>query len=329
MERKKHIVLISTGGTIASRYDERTGRVETVASGHELISAIPEIGMYADVEVETVFTVPSFCLQPVHLMTLVDAIRRHLSKAKVDGIVVTHGTDTMEESSFFVDLLIDNQVPIVFTGAQLSADMRGADGPRNLVNSIRLAVSDSAMSLGTLVCFADGIYDALDVVKLHTSRLDAFGSKRGSPVGEITRDEVIFYGVHRSRVTYPVRELTTDVSLIRLVLGMDVEYLSFCLKNGIKGLVLQAFGIGNATPDIVDLVGEAVADGIPVIVTSRCVSGRVTPVYGSGGGKDLLDVGAVFAGDLSGEKARLALMVLISACNDLSEVSDEIKKIAG
>ncbi len=326
---KKHVVVLSTGGTIASRYNTQTGRTEVAASGEELVDAIPELADIADIAVDTVFTVPSFCIAPPQVLSLIAAIRGHLAVPGVDGIVVTHGTDTMEETCFLVDLLIDSPKPVVFTGAQLSGDMPGADGPRNLINALRVAAADTAAGYGALVAFADGIYAARDVVKLHTSRLTAFASRRGAPVGELTRDELIFYAPPRARVSYATQTLITEVSLVRMAMGMDAQVLRFCLDHGAKALVLQAFGIGNATPEIVAVVRAATARGVPVAVTSRCAFGRVTPVYGSGGGQDLADAGAIFAGDLSGEKTRLALMVLLSVCDDRQAISAELKKLAG
>jgi L-asparaginase len=323
----KRLMLLSTGGTIASRYNAQTGRSEVAASGEDLVKAIPAIKTIADVQVETVIHVLSFRMTPEDVLTLVAAIRGHLAAPEVDGIVVTHGTDTMEETSFLVDLLVESPKPVVFTGAQLSGDMPGADGPRNLINALRVAAADAAYGYGTMVAFADGIYAARDAVKLHTSRLEAFGSKRGAPLGELTRDEIVFYAPPRPRVTYTTQTLITAVSLVRLVMGVDAQYLQFCLDRGAKALVLQAFGIGNATPEIVDIVRAAIDRGIPVVVTSRCAFGRVTPVYGSGGGQDLADAGALFAGDLSGEKARLALMVLLSVYSDRQAIGAELRKL--
>ncbi|MDA3921181.1 MAG: asparaginase [Salinisphaera sp.] len=326
---RKRVVVLSTGGTIASRYNPETGRTEFVSSGKELVGAIPELGDIADVEVETVFTVPSFQITPGHVLQLVDTLRTRLAEPDVDGVVVTHGTDTMEETCFLTALLCDNgDKPVVFTGAQLSGDMLGADGPRNLVNALRVAASEGGRGFGPLVAFADGIYTARDVTKAHTSQLRAFVSARGAACGEITRDEVVFYRLPDRLKSYPVDRLITDIGLLRLMMGVDANYLRFCLERGARGIVLQAFGIGNATPDIVSAVAEAVSRAIPVIVTSRCFGGRVTPVYGSGGGRDLADAGAIFAGDLSGEKARLALMVLLSRFDDASTINREIARIA-
>lgn len=324
---RKHIVLLSTGGTIASRYDKNTGRTQIVSSGEELIETVPGIGQLANVTVDTVFTVPSFCLQPSHVMQLKSRVEDYLSKDNTDGIVITHGTDTMEETAFLMYLLLDNSKPVVFTGAQLSSDMEGADGPRNLLNAIRIASNLNAAKFGPLIAFCDGIYNALDVTKLHTSNLNAFGSRRHSPIGETTRDEVIFFNSTKKRYIYETQELVENIDLVRLYLGISSEPIEYCVQKGTRGLVIQSFGIGNATPEIVDCVEKLTGKGIPVVITSRCSYGRVTPVYGSGGGRDLQDAGAIFAGDLSGEKARLALMVLLGIGYDQERIKKELEKL--
>jgi len=328
--KDKQVVVLSMGGTIASRHDAESGRTRILSSGQELIDSIPELGRIAQIRVDTVFTIPSFLIRPSDIEQLAHAAMAHLARQEVAGIVITHGTDTMEESSFLLDLLVDTQdKPIVFTGAQLSADMQGSDGPRNLVNAVRLAASDAARGLGVVVAFADSIFAARDVTKAHTSRLEPFVSTRGCKLGEISRDDIRIYGPANKSPTYDVSSLTAQVGLVHLSMGADdVGYLRFCLEQGMRGLVIQSFGIGNANPEIVELVTQAVGGDVPVVITSRCGAGRVTPVYGHGGGQDLYDAGAIFAGDLAGEKARLALIVLLAGRHDMESIRKEMLRIA-
>lgn len=327
--RDTHIVILSTGGTIASRHDPKTGRTQIVSSARELVEAVPEIAKIARVEVETVFTVASFRIQPSDIQTLAEAVQRHLARGSVAGVVITHGTDTMEESSFLLDLLVEtDNKPVVFTGAQLSSDMNGSDGPRNLINAVRVAASDKARDVGVVVAFADSIFAARDVTKQHTARLEAFTSTRNARLGEIARDDIRIHFATRRRPTFAVDALVSNIALIRLAMGSDADYLRYCLDRGVRGIVIQAFGIGNASPEIVDLVGNAAQQYIPVVITSRCFAGSVVPVYGHGGGQDLFDAGAIFASDLAGEKARLALMVLLARYDDLDSVKQQMALIA-
>lgn len=326
---QSHVVVLGTGGTIASRHDPETGAARIVASGEELVEAVPALADVARVSVDTVFTKASFRVVPDDVLMLATAVRRHLAAEDVAGVVITHGTDTMEESAFLLDLLIDtDQRPVVFTGAQLSADMEGADGPRNLLNAVRVAASDTARGLGVTVAFADGLFAARDVTKAHTSRLEAFISSRNARRGEISRDTIQVYGPTPPRPTYAVEHLVTDVTLIHLAMGMDADFFEHALERGTRAVVLAALGIGNANPAIVDSVTRATARGVPVVVTSRCGAGRVTPVYAHGGGQDLAIAGAIFADDLSCEKARLALMVLLARGDDPETIRTEIARIA-
>ena len=324
-----HVIVLGTGGTIASRHDPETGATRIVASGEELVEAIPALSAVANVEVETVFTRASFCLTPDDVLVLAGAVRQHLTRNEVAGVVITHGTDTMEESAFLLDLLIDAAAkPVVFTGAQLSGDMDGADGPRNLINAVRVAADPAARGIGVVLAFADSVFAARDVTKAHTSRLEPFVSTRGARRGQISRDAVQVFGPATPRPTYAIDHLVTDVALIHLAMGMGADFFEHALARGARGIVLAAFGIGNANPEIVACVEQATARGVPVVVTSRCGAGRVAPIYAHGGGRDLEAAGAIFAGDLACEKARLALMVLLARGNDLAGIRDEMALVA-
>jgi L-asparaginase len=324
-----HVAILSTGGTIASRHDPETGATRVVASGDDLVAAIPGVADIARVSVETVFTKASFRMTPGDVQTLAAAVRRQLATEDVAGVVVTHGTDTMEETAFLLDLLVDTaDPPVVFTGAQLSGDMEGADGPRNLVNAVRVAGDRATRGLGVVIAFADSLLAARDATKQHTSRLEAFISSRGARLGELSRDAIRVYARPAARPTYAVEQLVTSVALIHLAMGMESVSLESLLAQGSQGIVLAAFGIGNANPAICEGVARATEQGVPVVVTSRCGAGAVTPVYSHGGGKDLAAAGAIFGGDLSPEKARLALMVLLGRGDAIETIRSELARIA-
>lgn len=324
------VAVLGTGGTIASLCDPDTGAAHIETTGETLVAGIPGLQHVARLCVESVFTRPSFVITPDDVLALAAAVRRHLARPEVSGVVITHGTDTMEESAFLLDLLLDTaEKPVVLTGAQLSGDMDGADGPRNLINAVRVAASDAARGLGVTVAFADSLFAARDVTKAHTSRLEPFVSTRGMQRGQISRDAIQVYGPTTARPTYrPSQPLARDIALVRLAMGIDAQSIEQAQSRGCEGIVLAAFGMGNATPAIVQAVKKASADGVPVLVTSRCGAGRVVPVYAQGGGRDLQAAGALFAGDLSGEKARLALMVLLAAGCPPQALDAEIQRIA-
>jgi L-asparaginase len=244
------------------------------------------------------------------------------------GVVVTHGTDTMEETCYLADLLIASEKPIVFTGAQRSSDDPDSDGPRNLLNAIRAAASPLARGLGAMICFNDELHAARDVTKVHTARVQTFQSYDHGMLGEIDGNQVIIYRKPTLRRMFQIPKLEERVDLILLVLGIDARYIDASIQSKAAGIVLEAFGRGNANTVIVDGVRRAVNNGIPVIVTSRCPAGRVAPIYGGGGGKDLEEVGAIFAGDLSGVKARILLMVLLADPHARLQLREVIAEMA-
>jgi L-asparaginase len=307
------VVLISTGGTIASRHDEKLGRTVASARGEDLLAQIPQLEDVARLEIDDFATMSSFNMSVEDAYRLAMRVNQQLARDDVAGAVVTHGTDTMEESCWLADLLLASDKPAVFTGAQRAHDDPLPDGPRNLLSSVRTAASPAARDLGAVICFADQIHAARDVTKLSASALAAFQSYEKGALGEVDGERVVVHRRPGLRRSFTVERLETRVPMIRLNLGFDVDLAEAALERGAKGLVIEAFGRGNGPAALVPVVERAVGSGIPVIVTSRCPTGRVEPIYGKGGGKDLLDAGAIFAGDLKGPKARLLLMVLLSA----------------
>jgi L-asparaginase len=290
---------------------------------------VPRAQGIADIEVENFCNIGSFQLSLDIVFGLVRRIDDILQREDVMGVVVTHGTDTMEETCYLADVLISSEKPVVFTGAQRSNDDPDCDGPRNLLNALRVAASPAARALGAMVCFNDELHAARDVTKVHTARVQAFQSYGYGMLGEIDDNRVIIYRKPTIRRTFQVSRLEERVDLIVLVLGIDARYIDTSIESGAAGIVLEAFGRGNANSAVVDGVRRATAHGIPVLVTSRCPAGRVLPIYGGGGGRDLEDAGAMFAGDLSGVKARLLLMVLLADPSTRLQVREILAQVTG
>lgn len=325
----KNILLITTGGTIASRRDETTGDVVAGLSGAALRAMLhnplPDIA----IEVEEFCNVNSYALDLLTVFALATRINERLSAANCDGVVVTHGTDTMEESVYLTDLLLASDKPVVFTGAQRAADQPDADGPRNIADAMRLATSPAARGLGAMICFEQEFHAARDVAKTHTSRTDAFMSWEHGKLGEIDGDMI---SVHRRPVlrrSYAPAKIEPNVELIRLAMGAGDGYLRYAADNGSKAIVLEGFGRGNTPPAVTRAVAEIIQRSIPVIITSRCPRGRVMPVYGNGGGTDLHKAGAIFAGDLSGPKARILAAILLGLGLEGEKLQAEIEFIGG
>jgi L-asparaginase len=313
------IVVVSTGGTIAMRLDPKTGKLVPAVSGDELVDML----RWEDappLELDDFARVPSFDMHGELALSLADRVADHSRRDDVAGVVVTHGTDTMEESVYIVDRLHASEKAVVFTGAQRSADEPDTDGPRNLRDAIRVALAPESAGRGAVVAFAGELHGAREVRKVHTTALAAFASPGYGPLGHVDGDRVTYRrGPDRTPALPRPTEALPRVDLVRLHAGSDSRFLRCSLESGGRGIVLEATGRGNANERVLPGVEAAVAAGVPVVVCSRCVAGRVEPVYGRGGGRDLADAGALFAGDLAGPKARVLLQLVLAAGLDLPQ----------
>src|SRR5690625_512875 len=229
-----------------------------------------------------------------------------LKKPHVKGVIITHGTDTIEETSFYLSLFVKTfNKPVILTGAQLDASYSFSDGAMNLKDAITAMESGQLNNLGVLVVFSGFIYSARDVRKVDTSALEGVGSPSNGTLGRVNDFEIIL-----NQYTPTLLDLKPavplPVALIRLGIGMTGKEVAR-MAQGYSGVVIEAFGRGNSHPTIPEVVENLIKSGIPVIITTRCTKGSVYPIYGNGGGRDLERTGAWFAGDLTGVKARILL----------------------
>ncbi len=310
------VVVVSTGGTITMRPEPGTGKLVPVLSAAELVELLdwPDA---PPLELDDFVSVPSFDVHGELALALARRVVEHASRPGTRGVVVPHGTDTTEESVYLVDRLLDTDTPVVFTGAQRGADQPDGDGPRNLRDAIRLAASPDARGLGALVAFGGEIHAAREARKVHTSALRAFDSPGYGPVGHVDGDVVSLRRSPLRAAALPLPERLAQVDLHRLYAGSDGRFVRHSLATGAEALVLEGTGRGNANEQVVEAVREASAQNIPVVVCSRCATGRVEPVYGRGGGRDLEEAGALFAGDLAGPKVRVLLQIVLGAGLDV------------
>lgn len=298
---------IATGGTIAS-----TAGAEGAApslSGDDLVEAVPGLAEYADVTVESVAERPGFDMDPATVAAVGRRVRAVAEDAA--GVVVTHGTDTMEESAYYLDLAADWPVPVVFTGAQRRPDEVGADGPANLRTAVRAAAHDRLDS-GVFLAFDDELHAARDVTKAHTSALGTFTSPNAGPVALFTRGGVEWYRDPPATPTVGVLETEATVPIVTSGSGVGAGPVERAVAAGVDGVVVAGTGLGNATAALGGAIREAAAD-LPVVVASRCFAGPTEPVYGTAGGAVTLDEHVQFAGDLPPWKARIALSLALAA----------------
>ena len=310
--------LIATGGTIASGHNGFGYRAGL--TGAELLArtAVPP-----DCEVEAVdaATVGSFAWRWGEIFALLRHVDEALAEG-VDGVVVTHGTDTMEEVAFLVALAHDDPRPVVFTGAQRPADDLGPDGPGNLADALRVAASPRARHRGALVCFDGLVFGARGVTKVDTSAAAAFDAPGRGPQLRLAGGQVRALAPAERPANLPIdpsRGELPRVDVVPLYLGADATFVNASLAAGARGVVLAGFGVGNATPAVTEAVDEVVRSGRAVLVASRVPSGPVRPVYTGGGGADLAAAGAVFADDLSPWQARVLLAAALASAPESTE----------
>lgn len=316
------VAVLSTGGTIAST-DEPGGATPT-KDGADLLSAVPALDERARVESREVARAPSFDAGFGTVLATVEAAREAVDGG-ADGAVVTHGTDTMAESAYALDLLWDRDAPVVFTGAQRRPDEPSADGPANLLTAVRLAASDRlADAGGAFVAFDEELHAARDVRKLHASKLAAFASPDAGPTATAARETVRFHRApdrRGGRARLSVDAVDAAVETVATGIGAGGGPIERAVEAGVDGLVVEATGLGNVTAPLGEALAEAAEAGVPVVVTTRCPAGAVAPVYGTpGGGRTLADRGAILGGDLPAAKARIALTLALSAGRDPAAV---------
>ncbi|WP_416841415.1 asparaginase [Haloferax sp. DFSO52] len=319
---RPEIVVLSTGGTIAST--SGAGGATPQKRGAELVDAVPELESYANLTVTEVAHRPSFDMD----FETISALREAVVEAVGDGaagIVVTHGTDTMEESAYALDLTLDVEAPVVFTGAQRRPDETSSDGPANLLTAVRLAAHEKLVGEGGVyIAFDEELHAARDVTKQHTSKLDTFGSPDKGPIAATTREGVRFFRAPGSRsVDIQTTEPTASVEMVKSGVGVGAEQITRAVDAGVDGLVIEGTGLGNVTSALGDAIGDAIDAGVVVVVTSRCSAGAVSGVYGTGGGgATLANHGVVFGGDLPAHKARLKLVYALSVGGDHESVAE-------
>lgn len=311
MSDRPRVRVLAAGGTIASEPGE--GGAAPAKAGEELVERVPELAEYADVSAESVASRPGFDTDVATVTALANAAGRAVDDG-VDGVVVTHGTDTLADTAFALAVGTDLPAPVVVTGSQRRFDEPGSDAPANLLTATR-AAADDRFAPGVAVAFDDELHPARDAVKRHTNALSTFGSPGKGPAATFTRGGV---AVHRPLrppdVSLPLSADADDVSvpLVSSGTGVGAGGVERALAAGADGLVVEGTGLGNVTGALGDAIREA-ADALPVVVGTRCPAGPTEPVYGTrGGGVTLAEAGVVFAGDLSVHKARLALRLALA-----------------
>ena len=318
------VVVLSTGGTIASTRAQREEGYAASLSGEQLVAAVPGLDRVALVEVQNVANVGSTNMTPALWVEVSRRAAEALARPEVAGVVVTHGTDTMEETAYFLDLTVSGEKPVVLVGAMRAASEPDADGPRNLLDAARVAVSEEAKGKGALVVLNGEIHAAREVTKTHALAVESFDTPEFGALGVVNVDAVRFYRapLRRQTVELPPDVVLPTVDIIPNYAGSDGRLIRGLLKEGpVDGLVVEAAGAGNIATPLFHAVREAREAGVAVVITSRTHGGRVLPLYaGGGGGTTLHELGCVFADNLSAQKARVLLMAALTRTRDPEEL---------
>jgi L-asparaginase len=311
------VTVLATGGTIASRADAG-GAATAQDDGADLVARLDQPPGF-DLRVRDIFRVGSYRMTLDRQHELARAVAAELRDGRVDGVVVTHGTDTTEESAFFLDLFAADARPVVVTGAQRAADASDGDGPRNLTDAVTVAAAPAARDLGVLIGFGGQLFPASGTVKVHTLAPAAFANPSGGPVGWVHGGDVGIVARPRRR---PALDLDAfdpagvRVDVVPTYPDADATALRACVDAGARGIVLEATGAGNANPVICAAVAEVVAAGVVVVTSTRVAAGPVAAIYGDGGGIDLVRAGAVLSGLLRPPQARVLLAALLGLHGD-------------
>jgi L-asparaginase len=305
----KKILVMTTGGTILSVYDPERKSITPGLNGHDLVEPIVRNLPGVKLDVQDFVQKPGPHLTPQIALDIAEQLER--MKNQYDGIVVIQGTDTVEEFAYMVSLITSSEKPIVFTGAMKSSNEYYADGLGNITASIQVACSPESWGRGVMVVFNENIFSPQDIVKMHTSSIDSFQAPDTGPVGRVVHGGVCFYHEKKQPIILK-KTIEPNVELLKVSIGSHPFLLDACIDEGIRGIVIEGLGAGNVPPEWVQSIENAINKKISVIVTSRCLQGSVNPMYDYvGGGISLERLGVIFAGHLSGPKAKIKLMLLL------------------
>lgn len=317
----KKVVLIFTGGTISMKVDERLKAAIPALTDEEIIATVSGIEKMAEIEVLHYGSYPGPHINPDMMFHLAEKVETLLQRDDIAGVVITHGTDTLEETAYFLDMTVKSDKPVVLTGAMRNGSELGYDGPANLAASICTVCSEESVGKGVLVVMNNQVSAADEVTKTHTLNLDTFQSMDFGPLGIVDSDQVIYYRNRKRHGVITTEKIEHKVALVKAVAGLDSEFLHYLVDAAYRGIVIEALGRGNVPPTMVDGIQYAIDKDIPVVIVSRCAKGRVLDSYGyEGGGRMLREMGVILGDNMSGQKARIKLMLVLGVTRNVEEV---------
>ena len=321
------VSILSTGGTIASKVDYRTGAVTSQFSAGEIISAIPELEEIANYRARVIYQILSENMRAEYWIKLAQSVAEEI-RSGAEGVIITHGTDTMMYTAAALSFMLKTPVPVVVVGSQRSSDRPSSDASMNAVCAATVAISDIAevcvVMHGTTNDDYCSIHRGTRVRKMHTSRRDAFQSMNQPPIGKVdylTR-KIETFGSYRRRgeVELAVMDrLESKCALVKYTPGSSPEILNYYIDKGYRGIVLEGTGLGHVASDWIDGIKRATEENIPVVITSQCLRGRICDrVYDTG--RYMLDAGAIEGEDILPETALVKLMWAVANAKDAGDI---------
>jgi len=304
------VAFVTTGGTIAEKYDPEKGGLVPFLSGKELIASIPDLKKYANYRVYNFSSIDSSQMTPEIWLRLSKTVDSILDDPKVRGVVVIHGTDTMAEGSFFLDLTLSSNKPVVFTGAMKAASDPYSDGPSNLIDSIVQICSDMSKDWGVTITMNSYINSSRSAMKTQTTNPQTFESKEKGYLGYIHNKRVYRFNDRLYRVHLPRPKKLPRIEIIFDYAGADGESLRYAVDNGAEGIIVEGMGSGNVNKPMYEAIKYAIDKGIPVVITTNVFYGAIYADYSDfGGGASLKKLGVILSGDLRASKSRILLML--------------------
>lgn len=312
---------LAFGGTISSIRRPGSDGVTPTLSGGELIASVPELAAIAEIEVRDFEPLPSFAVTPGHMLVLARAVAESFAQG-ADGVVISHGTDTIEETAYTLALTLPRGKPVVLTGAMRNPTLPGPDGAGNLVAAFATAASPQAHGLGPLLVLNDELHAARFATKTHTSRVSTIASPWAGPLGDVVEHEPSVWWRPAWEDYLGLPESLVEVELVAVAAGIGDAQFRAAIAAGPAGIVVAGTGGGHVATPLLPALDDAIAAGIPVVVASRTGSGRTLErTYRMPGGEsDLLERGAILAGALPPLKARLRLLVGLALGRDAREL---------
>lgn len=309
----KKVALITTGGTIASRKTE-SGRLAAGAiSGPELAEMC---SLLEDVQIDVypAFQLPSMHITFQHLLELKQTIERVFQDGGYDGAVVTHGTDTLEETAYFLDLTIEDERPVVVTGSQRAPEQQGTDAYTNIRHAVYTACSPDIKGAGTVVVFNERIFNARYVKKVHASNLQGFDVFGFGYLGIIDNDKVYVYQKPLKRDVHQLQRPLPAVDIVKCYLDGDGKFIRAAVREGVEGIVLEGVGRGQVPPNMMADIEQALNQGVYIVITTSAEEGEVYTTYDyAGSSYDLAKKGVILGKDYDSKKARMKLAVLLAS----------------